>query len=110
MLKRKIFLKTNTLDNLELLFDNSNFENNKINKSSLSEYLSSNYPYFKYIKNSFGLEKLNQIIEIINYEVYEKNQIIIKYGEEVNKFYILLNGLIEIYKTKSKVVYLTLRE
>ena len=110
MLQKKLFLKTNSLDNLELLFDNSNFENNKINKSSLSEYLSSNYPYFKYIKNSFGLEKLNQIIEIINYEVYEKNQIIIKYGEEVNKFYILLNGLIEIYKTKSKVVYLTLRE
>ena len=110
MLKRKIFLKTNTLDNLELLFDNSNFENNKINKSSLSEYLSSNYPYFKYIKNSFGLEKLNQIIEIINYEVYEKNQIIIKYGEEVNKFYILFQGLIEIYKTKPKIVDLTLRE
>ncbi len=110
MLKKKLFLKTNSLDNLELLLSNSNLENSKINQNSLSEYLCSNCPYFQFIKNSIGLEKLSQIIEIIHYEVYEKNQIIIKYGEEVNKFYILLNGLIEIYKIKPKIVYLTLGE
>ena len=110
MLQKKLFLKTNSLDNLELLFDNSNLKNCKINQTSLSEYLCLNCPYLNYIKHSLGSEKFSHIIEIINYEVFEKNQIIIKYGEEVNKFYILLNGLIEIYKTKSKVVYLTLRE
>ena len=110
MLKKKLFLKTNSLDNLELLLSNSNLENSKINQNSLSEYLCSKCPYFQFIKNSIGLEKLSQIIEIIHYEVYEKNQIIIKYGEEVNKFYILLNGLIEIYKIKPKIVYLTLGE
>ena len=110
MLQKKLFLKTNSLDNLELLFDNSNLKNCKINQTSLSEYLCLNCPYLNYIKHSLGSEKFSHIIEIINYEVFEKNQIIIKYGEEVNKFYILFQGLIEIYKTKPKIVDLTLRE
>jgi hypothetical protein len=36
MLKKKLFLKTNSLDNLELLLSNSNLENSKINQNSLS--------------------------------------------------------------------------
>ena len=110
--KKYLFLdsKISSLENLELLFQKNLFKKEKVNYETLSDYLTSNYPYFQYIKNSGGNEKLNQLIEVLNFEVYEKNQIIINYGDECNKFFILLNGLIGIYKPKPKIVYITLRE
>ena len=110
--KKNLFLdsKISSLENLELLFQKNLFKKEKVNYETLSDYLTSNYPYFQYIKNSGGNEKLNQLIEVLNFEVYEKNQTIINYGDECNKFFILLNGLIGIYKPKPKIVYITLRE
>ena len=108
--KKKLNYQLNNYENIELIFPKKLFKNETITNESLSEYLSSNYPFFEYIKNFGGIEKLNQLIEVLNFEVFEKNQTIINYGDECEKFYILINGLIEIYKVKPKIVEISLRD
>ena len=108
--KKKINYQLNNYENIKLIFPKKLFKNETITNESLSEYLSSNYPFFEYIKNFGGIEKLNQLIEVLNFEVFENNQTIINYGDECEKFYILINGLIEIYKVKPKIVEISLRD
>jgi CRP-like cAMP-binding protein len=76
----------------------------------LSEYLSSNFEYFKKIKENSENQKLEKIISVLNYETYKKKDIIISYGEEGDKFYILLEGIVNLYKPIYPVKKLTLQE
>ena len=51
--KKYLFLdsKISSLENLELLFQKNLFKKEKVNYETLSDYLTSKYPYFQYIKN-----------------------------------------------------------
>ena len=76
----------------------------------LSEYLSENYDYFKKIKQNSENEKLEKICSVLKYEIFHKNETIISYGEEGDKFYILLNGKVNLYKPIYSQKKLSLKE
>ena len=64
----------------------------------IAEYLSQNYNYFKKIKNEQGINFLEKITRISRLETFQKGAIIIKFGEIGEKFYIVLEGTVEIFK------------
>ena len=66
----------------------------------VSQYLSQNYKYFHNIKLEHGMPKLEKITKICRLETAEKDSTIIKYGDIGDKFYIVLEGSVEIFKPK----------
>lgn len=64
------------------------------------KYLSDNYEYFKKIKNEDSQLKVEQITKICRLEKYSKNDLIINYGEIGDKFFIVIEGMVEVYKPK----------
>ena len=66
----------------------------------IAEYLSQNYNYFKKIKNEQGLNFLEKITRISRLETFQKGATIIRFGEMGDKFYIVLEGTVEIFKPK----------
>ena len=76
----------------------------------LSDYLSEKYDYFKKIKESSEHQKLEKIVSVLHYEIFHKGDSIISYGEEGDKFYILLEGKINLFKPIYTQKKLTLQE
>ena len=64
------------------------------------KFLSDNYQYFKKIKKEDTQLKVEQITKICRLEKFSKNDSIINYGEIGDKFYIVLEGIVEVYKPK----------
>ena len=64
----------------------------------LSEFLCDNYINFKKIRENGDFSKLEKLVNVIYGEKFLKGNYIIKYGEEGNKFYILLSGSVKITK------------
>ena len=65
-----------------------------------AKYLSENYQYFKKIKAEDSQLKVEQITKICRIETKSKNESIINFGEIGDKFYIVLEGVVEIYRPK----------
>ena len=65
-----------------------------------ANYLSENYQYFKKIKADDSQLKVEQITKICRIEKKYKNESIINYGEIGDKFYIVLEGIVEVYRPK----------
>ena len=65
-----------------------------------AKYLSENYQYFKKIKAEDSQLKVEQITKICKIETKSKNEAIINFGEIGDKFYIVLEGVVEIYRPK----------
>ena len=65
-----------------------------------AKYLSENYQYFKKIKAEDSQLKVEQITRICRLEKIYKNESIINYGEIGDKFYIVLEGIVEVYRPK----------
>ena len=65
-----------------------------------AKYLSENYQYFKKIKAEDSQLKVEQITKICRIETKSKNEAIINFGEIGDKFYIVLEGVVEIYRPK----------
>ena len=65
-----------------------------------AKYLSENYQYFKKIKEEDSQLKVEQITRICRLEKIYKNESIINYGEIGDKFYIVLEGIVEVYRPK----------
>ena len=65
-----------------------------------AKYLSENYQYFKKIKAEDSQLKVEQITKICRIETRSKNEAIINFGEIGDKFYIVLEGVVEIYRPK----------
>ena len=76
----------------------------------LADYLSEKYDYFKKIKESSEHQKLEKIVSVLHYEIFQKGDPIISYGEEGDKFYILLDGKIQLFKPIYPQKKLTLQE
>ena len=66
----------------------------------VAEYLSKHYEYFAKIKNEEGKGLVENITKISRIESFKKGSIIIKFGDIGDKFYIVLQGKVEIYKPK----------
>ena len=64
------------------------------------DYLSKNFQYFQKLKNEDSQLKVEKITKICRLEKAFKGEPIINYGEEGDKFYIVLEGIVEIYKPK----------
>ena len=76
----------------------------------IGEYLSEKYDYFKKIKENSEKEKLEKICSVLKYELFHKDETIISYGEEGDKFYILLNGKVNLFRPIYTQKKLTLKE
>ena len=63
-----------------------------------ADYLSKNYTYFINLKNNDSQFKVEKLTKICKLEKYSPNEIIILYGDIGDKFYIVLEGSIVIYK------------
>ena len=77
----------------------SKSQRTKLDIKLISDYLSSKYDYFKKLKDSGDTAKLERLVSVLNFETFNANEPIIQYGEEGDKFYILLNGKVSLYKT-----------
>jgi len=67
---------------------------------NVAEYLSDHYDYFTKLKNEDSQLKVEKLTKICRLEKYLKGESIIKFGEIGDKFYIVLEGIVEIYKPK----------
>ena len=76
----------------------------------LADYLSEKFDYFKKIKQSSEHKKLEKIVSVLHYEIFHKGDPIISYGEDGDKFYILLEGKINLFKPIYPQKKLTLQE
>ena len=70
---------------------------NLLENRLLAEYLSNKFEYFKKIKISEP-SKLEKLCKVLNYETFSAKETIINYGETGEKFYIVFNGQIGVYK------------
>lgn len=82
----------------------------KAENRTISNYLCQNFEYFTQIKESGDIQKLEKVISVLNLERYSKNQPIIRFGEDGDKFYILMEGKVTLYKPMWVQKPLRLRE
>lgn len=62
------------------------------------------------IKDNEFYEQLKKIAEKIIYQKYNKDRLILRYGEEGNKFYLLLKGEVHVILPIKKTVYISIKE
>ena len=75
--------------------DSNSRSNNEVLK--VGDYLSKNYKYFIDLKNNDSQLKIDKLAKICKLEKFKPNDIIILYGDIGDKFYIVLEGLVEVY-------------
>ena len=68
----------------------------KIENRILSEHLTEKYEFFKKFKKEPSI--LEKLVSVLHFEIFKAKEIIIKFGEEGDKFYILLHGKVILYK------------
>ena len=75
----------------------------------VSKYFSETYQYFIRLKSNkdFGFQRIEKITKFAKLEIYNENEAIINYGELGDKFYILLEGSVSLYKPIYYEEYLT---
>ena len=75
----------------------------------ISKYFSEHYQYFIKLKSNkdFGFQRIEKITKFAKLETHLQDEIIINYGELGDKFYILLEGSVAIYKPVYYEEYLT---
>ena len=85
-------------------------ERSKTDKLQIQSYLCEHIEYFKNLSNQIDKDTLLKIISNINYQTFEKNSRVLNYGEEQDRFYIILKGKVTMHKPFPKEELLTLRE
>ena len=89
---------TTTLEQAIQLLSKHKSLRTKTENKIINNYLSENFSYFKKIRDNGDTSKLEKLIAVLNLETFKANQNIIRFGEEGDKFYILLDGTVGIYK------------
>ena len=107
--KRPSAQRSLDLDYIIRILRKSKFDRSKQENKHISKYLVSRFEYFKKLKGEFE-SKLERIISVLNLEEFEKNEPIIRFGEEGTKFYILLSGKISLYKPEYVKEKMTIAE
>lgn len=64
----------------------------------IAEYISFHIDFFRKLRDSGEMMLNYKLADSLNYESYQKDINIINYGEEGDKFYILIDGVVAIYK------------
>lgn len=82
-------------------------EKNDVRK--IKDYLCNHIDYFKNLLEQ-SEEKLMKLIPLLNYKTFKTNERIMNFGEEGDKCYILLKGIVGIYKPFPVTKQLSLRE
>ena len=82
-------------------------EKNDIKK--IKDYLCNHIDYFKNLLEQ-SEEKLMKLIPLLNFKTFKTNERIMNFGEEGDKCYILLKGVVGIYKPFPITKQLSLRE
>ena len=96
---KKIMKKSNINKEYIFAFLNKNTSYRKANEIiSVAEYLSKNYNYFTNLKTNESQLKVEQLAKIARLEVFSSGSNIINFGEMGDKFYIVLQGYVEVYK------------
>ena len=98
-----------TIDQIMHILIKPRTSRNIVENKILSEYLSSKYEYFKKIKET-DPNKLDKLCKVLNYETFSPKETIINFGEPGEKFYIVFNGKVGVYKPIYKEKEMTLNE
>ena len=88
--------RSNNSEYIMILLEKEPMQRTKTEIRILSEYLSERFEFFKKFKNE--PIKLEKLVSVLHLETFKPNEKIIKFGEEGDKFYILLQGKVNIYK------------
>ena len=64
---------------------------------TVGNYLSRNYEYFINLKQNDSQFKINELCKICKLEKFQPGDTIILYGDIADKFYIVLEGLVEVF-------------
>ena len=118
--KSKSLIISKSINDLNILFEKYliNIEKpkknrNEIDKQNIYHYLFSLENFIKIIKK-FNNEKykecLKNICNIVDYEFYEKNTLLIKYGTFCEKFFLILKGKVELIIPIEKNINLYYKE
>ncbi len=70
----------------------------KLEIKYITNLLSEKIDYFKKLKDDDQISKSEKIVSVLNLEKFNPNQYIMKFGEEGDKFYIVLKGKVALYK------------
>ena len=60
-------------------------------------FLSHNYDFFKKIKEEAGIGKLDKLTSILYLSNYNDSEIVINYGEKLNRVFIVMQGSVNVY-------------
>lgn len=90
---KKIYQKEHILE----LLAKPKLQRTKIDIRNISEYLANKYDFFIKLKETSDVLKLEKICSVLNLERFAPGEEIINYGEEGDKFYIVLEGLVGVY-------------
>ena len=101
--------KTITLENVCEILEKLKISRTKFEIKIASSYLANNYDYFKKIKQNEPL-KLEKFVGVLNLETFKKGSSIITYGEEGDKFYIVLDGKVGVYKPRFEEKLMSMNE
>ena len=117
-----LFLRQNTKKNLnfeweppkidEVIYILKKHKKERINRDLkiLNDYLSVKLDYFKKLKKESDPYQYEKTLSVLKYEEVKQGKNIVTYDEEGDKCYILLEGMISIYKPIYTNVQMTLRE
>ena len=78
--------------------------------TAVAKYLSKNYQYFTNLKNNDSQMKVEKLAKIIKLEIFPPDVNIIRYGDMADKFYIVLEGYVEVYKPIYESIFVTNNE
>ena len=70
----------------------------KLEIKLVTSILSEKFDYFKKLKEEGKNSKSEKIVSVLNLEKFHPEQYIMKYGENGDKFYIILKGKVALYK------------
>ena len=73
-------------------------QRSKLEIKLVTSILSEKFDYFKKLKEEGKNAKSEKIVSVLNLEKFHPEQYIMKYGENGDKFYIILKGKVALYK------------
>ena len=94
---------------IEILKKEKN-QRTKLEIKHITNLLGEKIEYFKKLKDDNQLAKSEKIVSLLNLEKYNPNQYIMKFGEEGDKFYIVLTGKVALYKPTYNRKEMTLQQ
>jgi CRP-like cAMP-binding protein len=92
------------------LLKKNKFDRTKPEIKIISDYFCNNYNFFIKLLKESDQDKCMGLVGVLNLEKFEKGDKIIRYGEQGEKFYIILQGKVGVYKPKIVEKVMTLKE